>query len=105
MQNSQTITRKSASNFKPAFRLLPREKRDGMSALYAFCREADDVADEDSIPTDRRREQLADWRTDIRCACTDQTPQYPVNIELQPFILRHRLPFELFDELLKGVEM
>jgi phytoene synthase len=105
MQNSRTITRKSASNFKPAFRLLPREKRDGMSALYAFCREVDDVADEDSIPTDQRREQLAGWRADLRRACSDQTPQFPVNAELQPFIRRHRLPFELFDELLKGVEM
>ena len=105
MQNSRTITRKSASNLALAFVLLPKEKRDGMAALYAFCREVDDVADEESVPTDRRREQLAGWRADVRRACSDETPQYPVNIELQPFIRRHRLPFELFDELLKGVEM
>ena len=105
MQNSRTITRKSASNLALAFVLLPKEKRDGMSALYAFCREVDDVADEESVPTNRRREQLADWRADVLRTCGDQTPQFPVNIELQPFIRRHRLPFELFDELLKGVEM
>jgi phytoene synthase len=105
MQDSRTITRKSASNLALAFVLLPREKRDGMSALYAFCREVDDVADDESLPVEQRRERLAGWRADVRRACGSETPQFPVNRELQPFIQRHRLPFELFDELLKGVEM
>ena len=43
----QEVTRKSASNLALAFILLPREKRAAMAALYAFCREVDDVADED----------------------------------------------------------
>jgi phytoene synthase len=105
MQDSRTITRKSASNLALAFVLLPREKRDGMSALYAFCREVDDVADDESVPTDKRRVQLAAWRDDIRRACAGDAPQFSVNRELQPFIQRHSLRFELFDELLKGVEM
>jgi 15-cis-phytoene synthase len=105
MQESQAITRKSASNLALAFVLLPKEKRDGMSALYAFCREVDDVADEESVPVAQRREQLAAWRADIRRACDGETPQFPVNRELQVFIRRHNLRFELFDELLKGVEM
>ncbi|MDB6108624.1 MAG: Squalene synthase HpnD [Pedosphaera sp.] len=105
MQDSRTITRKSASNLALAFVLLPKAKRDGMSALYAFCREVDDVADEESVPVAKRREQLAGWRADIRRACTAEPPQFPVNRELQPFIQQHRLPFDLFDELLKGVEM
>ena len=46
MHHSRAITRKSASNLALAFVLLPRAKRDAMSALYAFCREVDDVADE-----------------------------------------------------------
>ena len=49
MEQSRTITRKSASNLALAFVLLPREKRDGMSALYAFCREVDDVADDPAL--------------------------------------------------------
>jgi phytoene synthase len=105
MQASRTITRKSASNLALAFILLPRPKRDGMSALYAFCREVDDVADEESVPVETRRERLAAWRADVRLACDNARPQFPVNQELQPFIHRHHLPFELFDELLKGVEM
>jgi phytoene synthase len=105
MQASRTITRKSASNLALAFVLLPRPKRDGMSALYAFCREVDDVADEETVPVETRREQLAAWRTDIRLACDGAQPQFAVNQELQPFIQRHKLRFDLFDELLKGVEM
>ena len=38
MEQSRAITRKSASNLALAFVLLPKPKRDGMSALYAFCR-------------------------------------------------------------------
>lgn len=105
MQDSRTITRKSASNLALAFVLLPREKREGMSALYAFCREVDDVADEESVPVAQRRERLAAWRADIRRACAGGIPEFQVNRELQPFIRRLTMPFELFDDLLKGVEM
>jgi phytoene synthase len=105
MQDSRTITRKSASNLALAFVLLPKAKRDGMSALYAFCREVDDVADEESVPVSQRRAQLAAWRADIRRACGAETPQFPVNRELQPVIRQCHLPFEHFDALLQGVEM
>ena len=105
MQDSRSITRKSGSNFAMAFLLLPRAKRDGMSALYAFCREVDDVADNESAPPEKRRAQLDAWREDIRRACSGESPQFPVNRELQVFIKQHHLPFSLFDELIKGVEM
>jgi phytoene synthase len=105
MQESRAITRKSASNLALAFILLPREKRDAMSALYAFCREVDDVADEEIRPVEERRQRLADWREDLRRACGSDLPRMPVNRELQPVIRRYRLAFELFDELIKGVEM
>ena len=91
MQESQTITRKSASNLALAFVLLPKEKRDGMSALYAFCREVDDVADEESVPVAKRREQLAAWRADIQSACNGGSPQFAVNRELQVNGIRSRL--------------
>lgn len=105
MQESRTITRKSASNLALAFVLLPKAKRDAMSALYAFCREVDDVADNESIPVPQRREHLAAWRADVRRACGTETPQFPVNRELQAVIRDYRLPFEHFDALLQGVEM
>ena len=105
MQHSRAITKKSASNLALAFILLPRPKRDAMSALYAFCREVDDVADNESVPAEKRRAQLAEWRNDIQRACENGSPQFDVNQELQPVIRQFHLPFELFDELIKGCEM
>jgi 15-cis-phytoene synthase len=102
---SQRITRKSASNLALAFVLLPADKRACMSALYAFCRQVDDVADEAALPVEQRRSELAAWRQDIHQACAGGQPRFPVNRELQPAIVQYRLPLALFDELLSGVEM
>ncbi|HKQ40248.1 MAG TPA: presqualene diphosphate synthase HpnD, partial [Verrucomicrobiae bacterium] len=108
MQHTRAITRKSASNLALAFVLLPREKRDAMSALYAFCREIDDVADDESIPVETRRRELAKWREDL-ASCYEpadlKSPCLPTNRELRPVIARYSLPFSLFDELIRGVEM
>ncbi|MGZ5529992.1 MAG: phytoene/squalene synthase family protein, partial [Limisphaerales bacterium] len=105
MQESKNITRKSASNLALAFVLLPRAKRDAMSALYAFCREVDDVADEESVPVEQRRAALAKWREDIRRACDGGIPEFSTNKEFKPVIAQYHLPFEYFDELIRGVEM
>jgi phytoene synthase len=105
MQESRGITRKSASNLALAFVMLPPEKRDAMCALYAFCREVDDVADEDNRPVDDRRARLRLWRGDIQKACARLQPELPINKELQPFIAKYALPCDLFEALLDGVEM
>ena len=105
MQHCRAITRKSASNLALAFILLPKPRRDAMSALYAFCREVDDVADEDAAPVEERRTRLAGWRADVKRACDNQLPQFPVNRELQSVIQKYSLRFDLFDELIKGCEM
>jgi 15-cis-phytoene synthase len=102
---SRTITPKSASNLALAFILLPKAKRDAMSALYAFCREVDDVADEESTPVEKRRADLASWRADARLACEGGSPKFAVNQELQPVIAQYGLAFGHFDELIQGVEM
>src|SRR3954469_10858354 len=105
MQESRAITRRSASNLALAFVLLPKHKRDGMSALYAFCREVEDAADDETAPLEERRKRLSAWRADIQRACTGRPAELRVNQELQPFIQQHGLSFDLFDELIKGVEM
>jgi len=105
MGEARTITRKSASNLALAFILLPKPKRDAMAVLYAFCREVDDAADDESIPVEERRRRLAAWREDVQSACIGGQPAFAVNVELQPVIGRHRLPFALFDEVIRGCEM
>ena len=105
MQQSRAITRKSASNLALAFVLLPKPKRDAMSALYAFCREVDDVADNEAVPLGERRFRLAAWRDDVRRACEGGQPEFAVNRELEPVIRHFRLPFVSFDDVIKGCEM
>ncbi len=104
MQVGELITRRSASNLAFAFIMLPLEKRKSMFSLYAFCREVDDVADDESIPTDERRRQLTEWREDLLLALNDGQPKLSVNQELQLVNRQYPLPFEYFDELLKGME-
>ena len=101
---SQLVTAKSGSNLAAAFFLLPKAKRHAMVALYAFCREVDDAADNDSVPSAKRAASLQQWRDDIRRACEWGEPQFQVCRELRPFIRQFALPFYLFDELLVGME-
>ena len=66
----------SGSSFYYSFLFLPEEQRRAITALYAFCREVDDVVDE---LTDRSvaRVKLAWWRTEVD-AVYGGSPQHPV---------------------------
>lgn len=105
MHESRAITRKSASNLALAFVLLPKPKRDAMSALYAFCREVDDVADDEAVPVEQRRSRLAAWREDMLRTCEGRQPEFAINRELQPIVRQFHLPFVSFDDIIKGCEM
>src|SRR2546430_17520496 len=102
MQESRTITRRSASNLALAFFVLPKHKRDGMSALYAFCREVDDIADNEAVPLEERREALNRWRADVARAWGGDSPEKAVNKEMQPFIHPHQPPFCPFYAPIRG---
>ena len=52
------------SSFYVALRILPTAQREAMFAIYSFCRDVDDVADEPG-PKDARRAELENWREDI----------------------------------------
>lgn len=54
----------AGTSFYWAMRLLPRDRRDGMYAVYAFCREVDDVADGEK-PVEQKLAALAAWREEI----------------------------------------
>jgi squalene synthase HpnD len=58
------IVRSSKSSFYWAMRLLPAPKRVAMFAIYAYCRELDDIADTPA-PIDEKRRKLAAWRREV----------------------------------------
>jgi len=93
----------SGSSFYYAFLFLPEERRRAITALYAFCREVDDVVDEVSEP-DAARMKLAWWHGEIERLYAGE-PNHPVTRALAPAVSRFGLPREYFDEIIAGMEM
>ncbi len=102
-QYCQDKAASSGSSFYYSFRFLPPEKRRAITALYAFCREVDDIADECPDPQ-VAHVKLAWWRGEIAAAYAG-TPQHPVGKALLPAIKAYGLPMEQFVEIIDGMEM
>jgi phytoene synthase len=94
-------TRWAGSSFFYAFLFLPEEKRRAMMALYAFCREVDDIADEVS-DAQVAAHKLMFWREEIDRTFSG-SPTHPVGIELTRAIGRFHLKREHFHEIMDGV--
>ena len=99
----QEKTASSGSSFYHSFRFLPPKKRRAMTALYAFCREVDDVVDESREP-EMARATLNGWREEVRRLFHD-TPQHPVTRALKPLLDEFDLAEEHFLEIIDGMEM
>jgi phytoene synthase len=93
----------SGSSFYYSFLFLPAERRRAITALYAFCREVDDVADEVS-DTAVARAKLAWWRTEVANLFAGH-PQHPVTRALAPFVQAYRLDAARMNEIIDGMEM
>jgi phytoene synthase len=96
------VVRRSASSFAAAFWMFSVPKRRAIHAVYAFCRLADDIADEPSVRGDRGQ-LLERWRDELRSAYRGKAVS-PVGVALGDAIVRFQLPEELFLELLRGIE-
>ena len=93
----------SGSSFYYAFLFLPPERRRAITALYAFCREVDDVVDEAS-DLQLAQTRLAWWRVEIgRMFAGD--PQHPVTRALAPALAPFGIDAVRLDEIIDGVEM
>ena len=96
------ITRRSGSSFASAFWMLPKAKRNALHAIYAFCRLADDIADDPEVAGDRTA-LLARWREELDGAYRGKA-QHAVGVALSDAVERFRLPEGVFLDLLAGVE-
>jgi len=88
-----------------ASRMLPREKRRGACAVYAFCRTADDIVDQaaDAAGATAALSRLRTYRAEFERALS-QAPADPVLRELMWAMRRFDVPLAAFDTLLRGVE-
>ena len=100
--SAEAITKASKSNLALALIVLPRERRGDMTTFYAFCRIVDDIADEPSVPVEKRRAQLDEWR---RCLVARFDGEPKLAGEVRNLIERYRIPVEYFHEIIAGVEM
>jgi len=94
---------KSGSSFYYSFLFIPAEKRRAITALYAFCREVDDVVDECS-DSDVARRKLDWWREEIE-RCFSAQARHPITRALQQPVQDYNLPVEYFHEVIDGMSM
>ena len=99
----EDITRREAANFHYGIRLLPREKRQAMSAVYAFARRVDDIGDREG-PAAPKLEELAEQRA-MLANLGHGDPRDPVSVGLADACARFDLPIEALDLLIDGVEL
>lgn len=98
-----TITARSGSSFLSGFLCLGPERRAGMTAIYAFCRVADDAVD-DAPDAATGRRHLAFWRDELQRAAGGE-PATQVGRSLQAIMRRFAVPAEPLGALLDGVAM
>ena len=95
------VTARAQSSFPLAFRLLPRPKRDGMAALYAFFRLTDDLADEPGDPADKGR-ALGRWRAQLDDA-NRGVFAHRVHAALHDTVTRYAVPVGHLHAVIDGV--
>ena len=93
----------SGSSFYYSFLFLPAERRRAITALYAFCREVDDVAD-DVKDIGVARTKLAWWRTEIANLFAGH-PNHPVTRALEPHVAPFGIDAARLNEIIDGMEM
>ncbi|MCH9771538.1 MAG: presqualene diphosphate synthase HpnD [Betaproteobacteria bacterium] len=96
-------TKESHSSFLSAFIFLKKEKREALTALYAYCREVDDIADE-CLDHEIASKKLNWWREEVE-RLFKGAPQHPVSKALHPFLSHFNLSKNYFIEIIDGMEM
>jgi phytoene synthase len=96
------IARSAAKNFYYGFVVLPRRKRNALSAVYAFMRRCDDIADDETLSLEDRQSKLADWLDKVHRALAAQPTDDPVLLALSDAQRAYQIPIGLLDQLAFG---
>lgn len=105
----ERMTRASGSSFYYSFKVLPADKRLAFCAVYAFCRQTDDIVDATSgVPDERELQErgnaLDEWAAELD-ACCQGRPRHPITVSLSDKMQRYDIPREPFDRIIEGVRM
>jgi len=101
----RAIAKREAKNFYYAFRALPANRRNAICAVYAFMRQADDLADDETLPREERRSRLDAWQGNWHGVCHGGDTSNPVFCAVRDAVERFNIPLNLLDGLVAGVSM
>jgi phytoene synthase len=99
------ISRRAAKNFYYGFMVLPSEKRNALSAVYAFMRHADDISDEPGVDPQLKRQKLGEWLDAAKAVFTGKATDDPVLMALGDAQKKFKIPPELFEKLVYGTSL
>ncbi len=101
----RVIAKREAKNFYYAFLALPPKRRNAMCAVYTFMRQADDLADDESLSRDERRQRLNTWLENWHNFCFGAPSTNEVFLAVYDATKRFEIPLKLLDDLVAGVAM
>jgi squalene synthase HpnC len=101
-RHCEQLARSHYENFPVASWLLPAAMRRPVAVIYAFARSADDYADEGEYSTEQRLALLNGYGEKLQQLSHSEVPDDPVFIALADVIAQHRLPLQLFHDLLSA---
>ncbi len=99
----EALVRRAGTSFYWGMRRLEASRRKGVFAVYAFCRDVDDIAD-GNLPLDRKRELLNAWRAEID-ALYGGTCHHPISQALSSPVKTFKLQKADFLAVIDGMEM
>ncbi len=102
-RHAEETVKRSNTSFGPGMRILSKARREGMYAVYAFCREVDDIADEGGS-REQKRKDLAGWRAEID-RLYGGAPLTPTGVALLEPVRAFNLPKQEFLLVIEGMEM
>jgi phytoene synthase len=99
------IARRAAKNFYYGFMVLPSDKRNALSAVYAFMRHADDISDEPGVDPQLKRQKLQEWLDAAKAVFTGTATDDPVLMALGHAQKKFKIAPELFEKLVYGTSL
>jgi phytoene synthase len=98
----RSIARSAAKNFYYGFMVFPKRKRNALSAVYAFMRHCDDIADDNTLSFNDRQIKLAEWLDRVHRALASHPTDDPVLMALADTQRVYQIPIGLLDQLAFG---
>jgi phytoene synthase len=98
----RSIARAAAKNFYYGFVVLPLRKRNALSAVYAFMRRCDDIADDNTLSPEDRHSKMLEWLDKMHRALAAQPTDDPVLLALTDAQRTYQIPMGLLDQLAYG---